>query len=127
MLTPGTNDAPGSALQSAYSYDRLPYPSAPFPQTHPSRLATLAALHGMRPAPPAKCRVLELGCAEGGNLIPMAVAAPGAQFVGIDLSGRQIEDAQAVTGKLDLNNIEFRHASILDVDALDAAFDGASS
>src|SRR4029079_9632641 len=86
-------------------------------------LATIAALFGASPPPVAGARVLELGCARGGNLIPMGVAAPGAQFGRSDLSGRQIEDAQAVTGKLDLNNIEFRHASILDVDAGYGMFD----
>jgi methyltransferase-like protein len=53
----------------------------------------------------------------------MAVAAPGARFVGIDLSGRQIEDAQAVASNLGLGNIELRHASILDVDASYGEFD----
>ena len=31
-----------------------------------------------------RCRVLELGCGDGGNLVPMALALPGARFVGID-------------------------------------------
>jgi methyltransferase-like protein len=53
----------------------------------------------------------------------MAIAAPGARFVGIDLSGRQIEDAQSVVSKLALDNIELRHASILDVDASYGEFD----
>ncbi|MET1046125.1 MAG: hypothetical protein ABWX70_05415, partial [Hyphomicrobium sp.] len=54
------------------AYDVVRYPGSPFPQTHPGRLATVASLHGMTPAPPARCRMLELGCAEGANLIPMA-------------------------------------------------------
>ena len=66
---------------------------------------------------------MELGCARGGNLIPMAVAAPRAQFVGIDLSGRQIDDARRVASTLGLTNIELRHASILDVDASYGEFD----
>jgi hypothetical protein len=33
-------------------YDAIAYPGYPFPQTHPGRLAALAALHGMHPAPP---------------------------------------------------------------------------
>ena len=31
-----------------------------------------AALHGLEPAPIARCRVLELGCSAGANLLPMA-------------------------------------------------------
>jgi len=123
MLTPGTNDAPGSALQSAYSYDRLPYPSAPFPQTHPSRLATLAALHGMRPAPPAKCRVLELGCAEGGNLIPMAYQFPESSFVGIDLSAPAIERGKKTIAELGLSNIELRALDIAELSSDTGRFD----
>jgi len=110
-------------LSAQSPYDDVPYGASAHASTHPDRLATIAALFGASPPPVAGARVLELGCARGGNLIPMAVAAPGAQFVGLDLSGRQIEDAQAVAGELDLNNIEFRHASILDVDAGYGMFD----
>lgn len=72
------------------SYDEVPYESYPFAQTHPDRLATVATLLGLRPAPVEQCRVLELGCAGGGNLIPMALTLPESTFVGIDLSARQI-------------------------------------
>jgi hypothetical protein len=56
----------------ATSYDDVPYPVLCFVQTHPDRLATCARLLGMDPAPVEHCRVLELGCASGGNLLPMA-------------------------------------------------------
>jgi tRNA G46 methylase TrmB len=78
------------------SYDEVPYESYPFPQTHPDRLVTVATLLGMRPAPVGRCRVLELGCAAGGNLIPMALTLPESSFVGIDLSGRQIADGRKI-------------------------------
>src|SRR5262249_45640760 len=99
------------------SYDEVPYESHPFPQTHPDRLATVATLFGMRPAPIDGCRVLELGCAGGGNLIPMAAALPGSHFLGIDLSSRQIAEGRQVVAALGLNNVELRHLSILDVGA----------
>ena len=72
------------------SYDELPYESRPFPQSHPDRLGTLGKLFGMSPAPVTRCRVLELGCASGGNLIPMAFHLPQSEFLGVDLSGRQV-------------------------------------
>src|SRR3954471_14302608 len=78
------------------SYDRVPYRSDPFPQTHPDHLAAMATLFGLVPPAVERCRVLELGCAGGGNLIPMAVALPGASFVGIDLSPRQVADGVRV-------------------------------
>jgi methyltransferase-like protein/SAM-dependent methyltransferase len=99
----------------ATSYDEVPYTSNPFVQTHPDRLAAVATLFGMKPAPVAHCRVLELGCASGGNLIPLAVALPESAFVGIDLSARQIADGQEVIGALGLGNIALRQQSILDV------------
>jgi methyltransferase-like protein/SAM-dependent methyltransferase len=97
------------------SYDAVPYSVGAFPQTRPDRLATIATLFGMRPAPPSHCRVLELGCAAGGNVIPMALADPGSEFVGIDLSERQIADARATAERLALPNLDLRSMSILDV------------
>ena len=97
------------------SYDEVPYESWSFPQTHPDRLATLAALFGMNPAPVEQCRVLELGCASGGNLIPMAQTLPDSRFIGIDLSARQIADGREVIQALGLTNIELRQLSIADV------------
>jgi len=47
-------------------------------------LSTIATLFGMNPAPVEHCRVLELGCGNGGNLIPMAFGLPQSEFVGID-------------------------------------------
>ncbi len=54
----------------------------------------LSGLSSMKKAEPiARCRVLELGCAGGGNLIPMASHLPQSEFVGVDLSVRQVEQA----------------------------------
>ncbi|MEO8053534.1 MAG: class I SAM-dependent methyltransferase [Acidobacteriota bacterium] len=99
-------------------YDTVTYPGSAFPQTHPDRLATIAALHGLRPAPPERCRVLELGCGNGGNLIPMAYALPGSTFLGIDAAGSAVEDGRAQIAALDLTNVALRHADLLDVSAL---------
>jgi tRNA G46 methylase TrmB len=96
------------------AYDVVPYPSYPFPQTHPDRLATIATLFGMKPAPVEHCRVLELGCASGGNLIPMAATLPESTFVGIDRSRKQVAQGQVTIDALDLRNIEQRQ---LDLDA----------
>lgn len=69
----------------------------------------------MDSAPPDRCRVLELGCASGGNLIPMGLAWPGSRFIGVDLSERQICDGQRITRELELTNVELQSLSILDV------------
>jgi methyltransferase-like protein/cyclopropane fatty-acyl-phospholipid synthase-like methyltransferase len=105
------------------SYDLVPYESYPFAQTHPSRLASVATLLGLKPKAVTRCRVLELGCAAGGNLIPMALTLPESTFVGIDLSSRQVDDGLQVIDALRLKNIQLRHLSIADVGADLGTFD----
>jgi hypothetical protein len=51
------------------SYDRVPCEGRCYPQAQPDRLATVATLLGLSPPPVTRCRVLELGCATGANLI----------------------------------------------------------
>lgn len=116
-------DNPARETDKVYSYDKVPYESQPFPQSHPDRLATIARLFGMSPPAIDNCRVLELGCAGGGNIIPMAFQLPGSEFVGIDYSRRQVQTAQEFIRDLDLKNIRVEHKSILDVDAAWGTFD----
>ncbi len=101
---------------TSISYDQVPYNSSPFRQTHPCHLATMGILFGMELPRVSTCRVLELGCAAGGNLIPMAQDLPEGEFVGIDLSARQIGDGQQQIQQLGLPNIRLTNQSIMDVD-----------
>ncbi len=96
-----------------FGYDEVPYSSFTFPQTRPDRLATLAAFLGMRPAPPERCRVLELGCGDGTNLISFAYILPDSRFVGIDLGQRHIEDAKNAATELGLTNLEFHCEDVM--------------
>jgi methyltransferase-like protein/2-polyprenyl-3-methyl-5-hydroxy-6-metoxy-1,4-benzoquinol methylase len=105
------------------SYDLVPYPASAYVQSHPDRLATLAVLFGMSPRDISRCRVLELGCADGSNLIPMACALPESTFLGLDLSARQIKPGQDLIATLGLPNIELRRGNIIDVDAGFGVFD----
>jgi methyltransferase-like protein/predicted O-methyltransferase YrrM len=97
------------------SYEETPYPDLCYTQTHPDRLATLAILLGLEPAPVERCRVLELGCARGGNLIPMAYALPQSEFLGVDFAPGQIAAGQAMIDDLGLDNVTLRAADILDL------------
>ena len=94
------------------SYDEIPYESSAFTQTHPDRLATIGRLFGLDGPAVETCRVLELGCAAGANLIPMAYQMPGAGFVGLDLSATQIETGRRMIQALSLDNIRLECADI---------------
>ena len=102
-------------MNAAAAYDEIPYSKYPYPQTHPDRLATIATLHGLHPAPPARCRVLELGCGAGGNLIPLAYAAPELRAVGVDLATSAIADGRATATELGLENVELLEGDLRDL------------
>ncbi len=105
------------------SYDRVPYELRVFPQTHPDRLATIARLFGMTPQPVTRCRVLELGCGGGANLVPMAFHLPASEFVGVDLSERHVRTARASIDGLALDNVRVEHADIRAIDESWGTFD----
>lgn len=111
------------AAPEVNSYDEMPYESHPYAQTHPSRLAVIGTLFGLNPPPVETCRVLELGCAAGGNILSIAEAYPQSQWVGIDLSQRQIDDGLRLVSKVGLKNVSLHHASIMDVDESYGQFD----
>jgi methyltransferase-like protein/SAM-dependent methyltransferase len=102
-------------VEESNTYDETPYPGMSYSQTHPDRLATVAMLLGLDPAPVEQCRVLALGCASGWNLLPMAYALPGSSILGIDRSARQIQEGQHMVGELGLDNLKLRAMDILDI------------
>lgn len=111
------------AKNQARAYDEVPYNGSPFSYTHPGAMAAVATLYGMTPPNVDRCRVLELGCAEGGNLIPMAVSLPGSEFVGVDLSPKQVACGQAIVDRLGLKNVELRAMDLMELDASRGEFD----
>lgn len=117
LATPKKEDI----LQTEYNV--VPYLSFSFGYTHPSHLFTLAKLFGLQPKPIEKANVLELGCASGGNLIPMAYRLPEAKFLGIDLAEKQIEQGNKQIADLKIANITLRHQSIMDFSAKEGKFD----
>ena len=108
-------------------YDEVLYPNLPFAQTHPDRLATLAILFGMDPAPINRCRVLELGCGDGENLIPMAIENPESQFVGLDAAAVAVRAGNQEVTALGLTNIRLEHMDIMDAGPKLGTFDYAIS
>ncbi len=87
------------------AYDEVLYPNYIYPQSHPDRLATVATLMGMRPAPVEASRVLELACGDGSNMLPLALDFPASEFVGVDLAALPIEHGRKVIAELGLKNI----------------------
>ncbi|HJQ56933.1 MAG TPA: class I SAM-dependent methyltransferase [Vineibacter sp.] len=114
--------APALARTAAH-YDAVPYQSHPFPLTHPARLAAIATLFGLSPPPVATARILEIGCAAGGNIIPLAAYWPGMRCLGIDLSGVQIDQARRRAEGIGLANLELRQQSVTALGAGDGPFD----
>jgi SAM-dependent methyltransferase len=110
-------------LTDETSYDRVLYSGHPFSDTHPDHLGTIASLYGAAPALATRCRVLELGCGDGGNLVPMAYELPDSEFVGIDLSRRAVEAGQTMIAELRLANVKLQHRDIMTLSAEDGRFD----
>jgi SAM-dependent methyltransferase len=88
-------------------YDQLPYRSLPVPWTAPERLALCSLLHGGPRMPQGHYRVLELGCGDGANLLPMAFYRRHAEFVGIDSSAHAMATAEQRRTELQLANLRF--------------------
>jgi SAM-dependent methyltransferase len=105
------------------AYDALPYESLPLAQTHPDHLSALATLLGLTPPRLETCRVLEIGCAAGGNLIPIALSLPGASCVGIDLSAVQVAQGRKLIEQLGAGNVSLRQLDIMDADESLGRFD----
>jgi hypothetical protein len=61
-----------------------------------------------------RCRVLELGCGDGGNLVPMALGLPNATFVGVDAAPGAIARGAGLIDALELANVTLRAESIED-------------
>ncbi|MGB3816253.1 methyltransferase regulatory domain-containing protein [Achromobacter pulmonis] len=105
------------------AYDETPYISLPFSYTSPGHLRAVAHLYRLEAPALEQARVLELGCAAGGNLLPFALAHPGAQVVGIDLSPEQINAGRQVAEAVGARNLDLRAMSLTDITAAFGTFD----
>jgi methyltransferase-like protein/SAM-dependent methyltransferase len=76
----------------------------------------MGTLFGMSPPSVEQCRVLEIACGNGSNLIPMAYGLPGSEFVGVDLAAKPVEMAQRRIGRLGLKNIRVEAMDLLQIE-----------
>jgi predicted O-methyltransferase YrrM len=119
-----TDSTAGLQAQATETYRRVPYPSLIHTQTHPDRLATVARLAGMDPPDIRTARVLEVGVADGLNLLAMAQALPDAQFVGIDLEPEGIARGRVRQAAAGIDNVRLEAADLMDgLAAIEGAFD----
>jgi hypothetical protein len=86
MVSAQSRDWRSSVDDVRAAYDETPYESYAHPQSAPGQLAAIAWAFGLDPPEVACARVLEIGCAAAGNLIPFAATHPRARTMGIDLS-----------------------------------------
>ena len=118
----GSGGSTGAALpadihtDAGGDYNALPYPTMPITLSQPLHMAALAALFGVDAPPVERARVLELGCASGGNIIPLAVRFPQARFSGIDLSQRHVEQGRKAVADLGLKNVTLQQADLATFD-----------
>ncbi len=106
---------PAGAMASHAAYDEVPYTSHAFPQTNPLLLQGVAALFGLIAPDPQTARVLEIGCASGGNIMAFAACNPKSQCVGIDYSQKQIDLGRKDVNALGLHNLKLKHMSVMDI------------
>ncbi|MFT6143046.1 MAG: SAM-dependent methyltransferase [Myxococcota bacterium] len=99
------------------------YPRYAHDCTHPSRLRTAAAWFGLSAPETATATVLELGCAVGDNLIPIAARNPQGTFVGVDLNPDAIALGQGIIADLGLTNITLMAGDIRAIPIEGPAYD----
>jgi len=105
------------------SYDQVPYTINAYAMTHPCHLAMVARLFGVEATDPSRARVLEIGCGHGGNILPMAEQLPESNFVAIDLSETQINNARTMAEAAKLDNIELIQKDLTTIDKDFGEFD----
>jgi methyltransferase-like protein len=120
-----TNDplADGEETPASSTYNAIPYPNHCYRETHPDRLAAIATLFGMAPPDVRRCRVLDIGCGDGSNIIPMAVALPDSEFIGIDVASKPLENAGALIQRAGLKNVRVEQRDLMDVNHAFGSFD----
>jgi len=99
------------------------YPPMSHPSADPSVVAVAAWLGGLVARPPWGARILEIGCAEGHHLIPLARRWPGSRCHGIDISATAVATASERAAASDTRNVKFSAVDLRDFVAKDGPYD----
>ena len=105
------------------AYDRVGYDAGVSAQTHPCQIGGKASLFGVIAPDVRSAKILEVGCALGQNLIPIASSLPESVCIGVDISRQQIEHARREAQALNLTNVAFIDADIIGLAEELGAFD----
>ena len=97
------------------SYNEILYETSARFSTHPDRLAAVARLYGMDPAPVECCRYLEIGCGNGSHIVSMGYHLPNSRFVGVDLAEVPIAAGERMRTALEINNLTLRTGDLCDI------------
>lgn len=103
-------------LPAAESDPTPAYAGGALAASHPDVLRLVAARCGIAAAPAASARVLEIGCGEAANLLPIAFRLEGTTCVGLDASAKLLDVAREARDRLGVDNLELVHARLEDVD-----------
>ncbi len=93
------------------------------PASDPSLTAVAARMAGLRTPHPASARILEIGCASGHNLLPLAMRWPESRFTGFDLSGSAIRTATTRAEEAGITNVSFLTADLANFEPSGGPFD----
>ncbi|KAB2642495.1 MAG: methyltransferase domain-containing protein [Verrucomicrobia bacterium] len=115
---PSAADCPVDLL-----YQTHRYPAMSHPLSDPAVTAVAARLGGLTTAEPRHARILEIGCASGHNLLPLARRWPQSQWVGIDLAVPAIAEARQLAAEAGIANVEFHAVDLRYFDPGDRPFD----
>jgi trans-aconitate methyltransferase len=117
MLSPTMSD-PVHALYQSHAYPAMSHPS-----TDPAVTAVAAKLAGLDVPAPSCANVLDIGCASGYNLLPLAARWPESHFTGIDFSKSAILEARETARLAGLTNIEFIECDLRNFDPGENCYD----
>ncbi|HEY3928401.1 MAG TPA: class I SAM-dependent methyltransferase [Candidatus Koribacter sp.] len=104
-------------------YDNVPYPTFVQEQTHPDRMHVIASLFGMAPKAVDEARVLEIGCGDGNNIIPIAYCHSRSKFIGIDIAEQPIDRGREAIRNIGLGNIQLEVRDLTKLDRELGQFD----
>lgn len=105
------------------AYDVVDYPPLIHVAMHPSKLGAIGRLLGVAAASPRACRMLEVGCGDGLQLLALAQAYPASSFIGVDLSAKAIARGESMRAALGLDNLQLVATDLTEWDPGEAPYD----